>query len=243
MYDIALEVADCAVNTQEPAGIISCRYGRLNREFSGPLVCLMEAYVATWMPKYGDLARRSLNWFLRTQQEVGIFPISVFTRGDMGDEAVIELANQPLYHAGTVYPIYYEALKHFDSPLLRETILAEADHVIASGKTGHMTTICALAYDITRDPIYAAMCKKVVLDYREHALGIVELRSIALFSGLRNGYISVLKATVAMAMEQDAEGLAEAEEKLKTSIGPPLLIEKPPIVEKNLGIPEGYDEV
>ncbi|MSS70538.1 MAG: hypothetical protein EXS64_03515 [Candidatus Latescibacteria bacterium] len=90
MYDIAIEVADWAVNTQEPAGVVSCRRGALAREFIGPLNCLMEAYAATWMPKYGDLARRSLNWLLRTQEVVGVYPISVYTRGERGDEAVIE---------------------------------------------------------------------------------------------------------------------------------------------------------
>ena len=35
-----------------------------------------------------------------------------------------------------MYPIYYEGLRHFDSPLLRETIIAEADHVIARAAEG-----------------------------------------------------------------------------------------------------------
>ena len=241
MYDIALEVADWAVRTQEPAGIISCRRGRGNREFTGPLNCVMEAYIATWMPKYGDLARRSLNWLLRAQEEVGIFPESVFTRGDRGDEAVIEPAAQPLAHAGTVYPMYYEGLQHFDSPLLRETILAESDHVVARGGGGQIAQVCALAYEITGDPIYAAVCKKAVLDYREHALSVVELRSVALFSGIRNGYIAVLKAAAARAMDRDPEGLAKGEERLKAAIRPPASSGPQKVVEKNIGVPEGYD--
>ena len=238
LRDIALEVADWAVNTQEPAGIISCRSARLNREFTGPLVCATEAYVATWMPKYGDLARRSLNWLLRTQEEVGTIGISVVTRGEMGDEAVIEPTDQPLSHGGIMYPIYYEGLRHFDGELLRETILAEANHVIRRCGGGHVVTACALAYEITGDPVYAAMCKRAALAYTETAAATVEMRNPSMFSGLRNGYVAVLKAAAARAMEQP--GFAEAEKRLEQAIDPPPPAPAPEIVEKSLGVPEGY---
>ncbi|OGG52223.1 MAG: hypothetical protein A3F84_20685 [Candidatus Handelsmanbacteria bacterium RIFCSPLOWO2_12_FULL_64_10] len=245
MYDIALEVADWAVNNQEPAGIISCRHGRLNREFTGPLNCVTEAYVATWMPKYGDLARRSLNWLLRTQEEVGIFPVSVFTRGERGDEAVIEPTDRPLSHSGTMYPTYYEGLRHFDSPLLRETILKEADHVIARGGGGHLIELCALAYELTGDPIYAAACKRAALNYCEHALGIAELRGPSaggLFSGIRNGEVSVCKALAARVWDRDPKGLAKGEERLKAAIKPPAPSAPPQILEKPIGVPAGYEQ-
>ncbi len=241
MYEIALEMADWAVNTQEPAGIITCRNGRGNREFTGPLNCLMEAYAATWKPKYGDLARRSLNWLLRTQEEVGIFPHSVFTRGDRGDEAVIEPAETPLSHAGIVYPLYYEGLRHFNNRLLRETIIAEADHVITRGSGSHVTTACALAYELTGDPIYAAMCLKAVIDYREHALSIVEFRNSSIFSGIRNGYISILKAAAARAVDRDPGSFTEAEQRLKAAIQPPPPVEET-FYEKSLGVPKGYEK-
>jgi len=239
LRDIALEVADWAVSTQEPAGIVSCRSARLNREFTGPLVCVAEAYVATWMPKYGDLARRSLNWLLRTQEEVGTIGISVFTRGEMGDEAVIEPTDQPLSHGGIMYPIYYEGLRHFDSELLRETILAEANHVIKRGGGGHVVTACALAYEITGDPVYAAMCKRAALAYTDTAAATVEMRNPSMFSGLRSGYVAVLKAAAARAMERP--GFAEAEERLAEAIDPPPPAPASEIVEKSLGVPEGYD--
>ena len=244
MYDIALEVADWAVRTQEPAGIISSRkeHGGWNREFTGPLVCLMEAYVATWMPKYGDLARRSLNWVLRVQEKVGTFPTRIFTAGAKGDKAVILPTDQPLSHGGTVYPIYYEGLRHFDSPLLRETILAEADHVIERGSGSHVTTACALAYEMTGDPIYAAMCMKAVLDYRKHGREIVAFQNASIFSGIRNGYLSVLKATAERALAKDPKGFAKAEERLLAAIKQAEPSGPETYQEKSIGIPEGYDE-
>ena len=240
MREIALEAADWGVRNQESAGIITCRHGRLNREFTGPLNCLMEAYAATWAPKYGDLARRSLNWLLRTQEEVGTFPISVFTRGDRGDEAVIEPTDHPLSHGGIMYPIYYEGLRHFDSPLLRETIIAEADHVIARGGGGHLTTACALAYEMTGDPIYAACCKNTVENYTGDAKRIVT--EFSNWSAIRNGYVSVLKATTARAMDGDPQGMADAEKRFSAAIKPPETERvRGDLMEKSLGVPEGYD--
>ena len=244
MREIGLEVADWAVRNQEKAGIISCRHGRLNREFTGPLVCVIEAYLDTWAVGYDDLARRSLNWLLRTQEKPGIFPISVFTRGERGNEAVIEPTDEPFSHSGIVYPIFYEGLRHFDSPLLRETILAEADFVIGRGGEGPVATACALAYEMTGDPMYAAFCKYLIEHYKHYAVTIVELTNNSIFSGIRNGYISVLKATVARAMDQDSQGFVKVEKRLEKRVGterrehsgpPPI----PP--EQSLGIIEGYN--
>ncbi len=133
LLDVALEVADWAVRWQEPCGIIANRdfeKGALSREFTGPLWCVMEAYQATWEEKYGDLARRSLNWFLHTQSKPGTFPISVYTGGERGDEAWVEPTEEPAVHAGAMYPIFDDGLRLFDSELLRKTIIAEADHVL-----------------------------------------------------------------------------------------------------------------
>ena len=244
MREIALEVADWAVRNQEKAGIISCRHGRLNREFTGPLVCVIEAYLDTWAAQYGDLARRSLNWLLRTQEKPGIFPISVFTRGERGDEAVIEPTNEPLSHGGIVYPIFSEGLRHFDSHLLRETILAEADFAIAKDAASHVATACALAYEMTGDAIYAAFCKYVVENYKEHAQTVVDLKAVSMFSGIRNGYISVLKATAARAMDEDPQAFAEAEKRLEGLVGKGRREDSSPKgipPEKSLGIIQGYE--
>ena len=210
MREIALEPADWAVRHQEDAGIISCRNGVLNREFTGPLNCVIEAFLDTWAMKYEDLARRSLNWLLRAQESPGVWPRSVFTRGDRGDELHIDGEYAPLNHGGILYPIFYEGLRHFDSPLLRETIIAEADM--------GSTTACAIAYELTGDPIYAARCKKAALSYSERARGIVELDEKwcdAFFSGIRNGLFSVYKAIGARAEDKDPAAFAEAEKKLE----------------------------
>lgn len=244
MREIALEVADNAVRNQESAGIVSNRAGRLNREFTGPLLCLIEAYLDTWKAPYGDLARRSLNWFLRTQPEPGIFPISVYNRGARGDEALVEPTDEPLHHAGIVFPIYYEGLRHFDSPLLRETILREAGHVIAWDYGGHVATACSLAYELTGDPIYAALCARHLDEYKVHARTSVNLTNAALFSAIRNGYIGVMKSTVARAMAEDPAGFEKAGKDLPSRLGSgkrdraPLAAQQGDV---NLGIPDGYD--
>lgn len=140
LLEVALEVADWAVRTQEPCGIISCRNGVLHREFTGPLWCVIEAYRATWMEEYGDLAERSLYWFLRTLPRPGYYPVSVYTRGDRGDEAFVEPECTPLAGARDVYHLFSAALRLFDSQRLREHILAEADYYVWEGLTDNFVT-------------------------------------------------------------------------------------------------------
>ena len=130
MLDVAKEMADWAVWRQEPCGIISNRVGVLHREFTGPLLCLFDVYQATWDEKYGRLAERSLNWLLKTQREPGVFPVTVFTRGKMGDEAWVDPGDKPGAHDGAVYPIYYDGYHLFKSDLLRKTIIAEANQYV-----------------------------------------------------------------------------------------------------------------
>ena len=238
MREIALEAADCAVRNQEIAGIISCRHGVLNREFSGPLNCVIEAYLDTWAETYGDLAARSLKWLLRTQEKPGVWATSVFTRGARGDEAVVEGAYLPFNHGGSLFPIFYEGVRHFDGPLLRDTIKAEAD--LGS------PVACAVAYDLTDEPIYAARCKKAVDDWAVHGRNVAELNEQggdAFFSGIRNGLVSVYKAVTARAMDKDAAAFAEAEKRLEALIEeaskhespkPPNPTYEPP--ERSLGI-------
>jgi len=247
MKEIGLEVADWAVRTKEKAGIIKNRGGQLNREFTGPLVCVVEAYVATWKSEYGDLARRSLNWFLRTQKKPGIWATSVYTRGEQGDEAVIQGRYAPLNHGGIMYPIFYEALRHFHSPLLRETILAEADLAIAQSATSHLATNCALAYQMTGDPIYAAFCMQCVEAYKDRARKLVEMDPEvggSFFSGIRNGYIAILKSAAAAAIDRDPKGFIEAEKRLKKLMENGVEQEYEPSAEfpeRSIGVIEGYN--
>jgi len=249
MHEIGLEVADKAVRNQEKAGIVSNRNKRLNREFATPLLCLMEAYVDTWDRKYEDLARRSLNWFLRTQSKPAVFPMSTFTRGERGDEIVVESYQEaPVNLSAMVYPLFYEGLRHFDSPLLRQTVLAAADSVVTLGDLGdHRATFLSLAYELTGKPIYAAYCKQLVDEYKSYAQSTIDLKNIAFFSGIRNGHIAVLKATAARAMDKDPKGFAEAEKQLKQLVGSVKRTPWKPLPntpqEQSLGVPEGYDNL
>jgi len=113
------------------------------------------------------------------------------------------------------------------------------------GTTGHVVTACALAYEMTGDMRYAAYCYHCLEQYKEYARTIVELTNNSIFSGIRNGYISVLKAAVAHAMDRDREGFADALSRLKQEIG--LERDRRPIqqsgpLERSLGIIEGYDD-
>ena len=117
MLEVAIEAADWATRNQEPCGIVSCRDARLHREFTGPLWCLLEVYQATWREKYADVARRSLNWLLRLLDK-GRYPDSVFTRGERGDEAVVEPYISPVAQNRDVYHMYAGALRLSDSQAL-----------------------------------------------------------------------------------------------------------------------------
>lgn len=140
ILDVAKEMADWAVRNQEPCGIISNRLGWQHREFTGPLLCVLDVYQATWEEKYGQLAKRSLTWLLRTQETPGILPVTVFTRGEMGDEAWVDPGGKPGVHIGAIYPVYYDGYRLFKNELLRKTILAEADQYVYEEPIDHYYT-------------------------------------------------------------------------------------------------------
>ena len=249
LLEVALEAADWAVRNQEPAGIISERHGGGKREFTGPLACVIEAYLATWAEKYGGLARRSLNWLLKTQSVPGLIPYSALTLGDLGDEAVVQPSSQPAEHGGIMFSLYYEGVRHFNSDLLKKTILAEADHMVWEepvsgfftldmarkwltprsklwpvGNGWHWTSWggprdaygiagdVAVAYYLTKDPIYAAWAKYHVFSFFTDMARRVENLSPARFTYvIFGGYIPLLMSTVARAMDRDPEGFARAE--------------------------------
>ena len=133
LLEVARENADWAVLNQEPCGVISNRNAALHREFTGPLWSVLEVYQATWAQKYGELARRSLNWFLRTIPEPGSYPISVFTRGENGDEAIVDPSaegHQCKGHPREIYPLFEIGQRLFDSQAIRDHIVAEADSIV-----------------------------------------------------------------------------------------------------------------
>ena len=128
LLEVAREVADRIVRTQEPAGILSCRGSGLHREYAGPLSVLLELYQATWEQRYGALAERSLAWLLRTVTVPGRFPNTLATGGEQGDEALVRAPCLPEVAWGNKYYLFEPALRLFPSPALREFVLAEADY-------------------------------------------------------------------------------------------------------------------
>ena len=111
---------------EEPVGILSCRHGVLHREFTGPLSILTDVYQATWERKYGEVAERSLNWLLRASPEPGRLPNSVFTRGERGDEAVVQAPTLPEVAWGNKYHLYEPASRLYPSKTLTDFLIAEA---------------------------------------------------------------------------------------------------------------------
>lgn len=215
LLEVALEVANRIVRTQEPAGILSCRGGTLHRDFTGPLSVLMEVYQATWEMMYGKLAERSLNWLLRTLPEAGKYPNGVFTRGERGDEGVVSLPCLPEVSWGNKYHMYAIASRLFDSKRLRELLVKEADYFMweAPGNLLNYacTTVC-FAYDLTGDFCYAAYCKQVVEENFHRFVERYRNAEAMSFESLAfSGYIPRLMRTVADAMDRDPEAFARAE--------------------------------
>jgi hypothetical protein len=92
------------------------------------------------MEQYGDLAARSLRWFLRALPRPGYYPVSIYTRGDRGDEAFVEPECTAFAGARDVFHLFSMALRLLDSRPLREHILAEADHYVWEGLTDNFVT-------------------------------------------------------------------------------------------------------
>lgn len=122
------------------AGILSCRNAALHREYTGPLTILLDVFQATWRHQYGALAERSLNWFLRALPQPGHYPVSLYTRGDRGDEAVVEPEVPPVGHARDMYPIFAAGLRLFPSDRLRQQVLAEAQYLLWQHMTDNFVT-------------------------------------------------------------------------------------------------------
>ncbi len=212
LLDVALEAANHVVHVQNPAGILNCFYGNeLNREYVGPLSVLLEVYQATWQERYGILAERSLAWLLRAVRTPGRLPMSIFTVGACGDEAIVRPDGNPESHCGNHYMVYAPALRLFPSKELKDFILAKADYWIwqhPRGTASAAATVC-LAYDLTGNPDYAAFlmdglepCGPSDPETRD-----TEVRSF--WSHTISGFVPRLMKTVAQAMDRDPEGFAE----------------------------------
>ena len=216
LLDVAREVADRIVDTQEPAGILSCRHGVLHREFTGPLSILADLYQATWERKYGDLAERSLSWLLRASPKPGRLPNSIFTRGERGDEAFVQAPTLPEVAWGNKYQLYEPALRLFPSKTLRDFLIAEADYWVWESPMEmfnyQCTTVC-FAYDLTGDVSYAAYAKRLIFKhFHELAESVHRGERIGFEEEWYSGFIPRLLRIVAEAANADPEGFAEAAE-------------------------------
>lgn len=228
ILDVACEAADNAVRTQEPAGILSCRHGVLHREFTGPLWSLMEAYRATWREDYGELASRSLAWFLRSIPAPGMYPNSVFTRGERGDEAVVQGPCTPPQSATEKYYLFRMGMELFPSSVLERQITADADYWVWEGAedaASWYVTMACLAYELTGDLTYAAYCR-TRLPHFLGATGPSLARTHMNFGDVGVGsVIPRLMRVVADAESRDPAALDQAEaawrEKRRNMVAPP----------------------
>ena len=90
VFEVCRQVAERIVERQEPCGIYSNRHHVITREFTAPLANLLEFYQATWEWKYGELARRTLDWLAAAMPTPGHFPLTVLTAGTRGNVAIVD---------------------------------------------------------------------------------------------------------------------------------------------------------
>jgi hypothetical protein len=219
--EVALEVADGVLDKMVPAGIVNS-FAALYREFTGPLAILIEAYQATWHEKYGTPAMRSLNWLLRTVRTPGWLPRSIYTRGPRGDEAVVDPDSPPNRIGENSYHAFTPALRLFPSRPLREFVLSQAEY---ASRHGQSVGLCE-AYDLTRDPRYAAAALALLQGYKT----TIEPDDVLCFySYAWSEELPRLMKTVTLAAEADPDGFREfarkwreaSETKPETPPGPP----------------------
>ena len=214
LLEVAREVADRIVRTQEPAGILSCRGGGLHREYAGPLSVLLELYQATWEHRYGALAERSLAWLLRTVKVPGRFPNTLATGGEQGDEALVRAPCLPEVAWGNKYYLFEPALRLFPSPALREFVLAEADYWVWRSPRDLLNYACStvcFAYDLTGREEYAAYARNLIDTLFHEFIESMRAGEQMDFAAMRfSGYVPRLMRIVASAMERDPEGFAGA---------------------------------
>jgi hypothetical protein len=121
-FDVCRQAVDQIVRFQEPAGHLSNRRGVLRREYSGPMASLWAFYGVTWEEKYGECARRSLEFFLSAQEEGGGFPRDVFTGGSRGDELRIDVPGS-IPPGGCEHYSVYDAYRITGDERLKEKVL------------------------------------------------------------------------------------------------------------------------
>jgi len=128
--DICAQACDNFVRRQEVAGHVSNRSGVLRREYSGPMAGLWALYGVTWAEKYGECARRSLDFFLKAQDEDGSFPRDIFTAGPRGDELRTDVPGS-IPPGGCEHYSVYEAYRITGDARLREAVLRYVEWILS----------------------------------------------------------------------------------------------------------------
>ena len=186
-------VAAPALRRQEPSGIFSNRGGVIRREFTDPVANLWAFYEVTWEEKYGDCARRSLDFFLSTQRESGQFPGDIFTDGERGDRARVSEAEDS--GCGMECYMLYDAYRITKDPAIRKAIIAVADWILrekyyltdmATGNGG-ITDMSvpaahlAHAYQLTQDGRYADALREALDQFPDKAQQYADMKARVVF--------------------------------------------------------------
>jgi len=209
LREVALEAADGIIYDKlEPCGIVNC-FAPLFREYTAPLSVLMEAYQLTWHEKYGDPARRSLHWLLRSSRTPGWLPGSVYTGGPRGAEATVE-PEVPLHGGATnPYHIFEPAVRLFPSKALNDFLLAFAERGCRTGLSEAGVCIC-MAYDLTEKPEYAAAALAKV---RQHCRPHPPERVVCFYDIYALDFAPRMMSIVARAYEKDPRGFLDFAER------------------------------
>ena len=191
--DVSREVAEAVIRRQEPSGIFSNRGGVIRREFVDPVATLWAFYELTWEEKYGDCAKRSLDFFLGTQRQSGQFPSDIFTDGERGDQARVSEAEGP--GCGMECYMLYDAYRITKDPAIRKAVIAVAEWIIrekyyltnmATGGGG-ITDMSvpaahlAHAYHLTGDERYAAALREALDQFPEQAQQYADMKARVVF--------------------------------------------------------------
>jgi hypothetical protein len=100
----------------------------LRREFSGSVSNLWAFYQVSWEEKYGDCAKRSLDFFLSAQNENGSFPRDIFTDGPRGDTLRTD-GPESLSGGGSEQYTLYDGYRLTQEPRIKQAGIAFADWV------------------------------------------------------------------------------------------------------------------
>ena len=159
--EVCREACDNFVRLQEPAGHVRNRSGVLRREFSGPMAGLWAMYGVTWEERYGDCARRSLEFLLRAQAGDGSFPRDVFTGGARGDELRTDVPGS-IPPGGCEHYSVYEAHRLTGDPGLRASVLRHIDWILDWYR---QSPICGATWNGDTDEAATPMMSQAILSF------------------------------------------------------------------------------